>query len=185
MIIKSSEVPYEIRTYVKSKLQKDLRKFAIDQKGKFSIHAPWHDGCSNFYKVFALKNDKFVELNDKDLYYSGLDYNYKGEQNDIEVPASCIVVKISTYPESCTIYTSSDATQFLPQHNNFELTEDEKKALYYSRALIAAFRPKFEDVVYESLISKKLMKKNRSITIGGLNYLETIKGHTVNYSTIC
>jgi hypothetical protein len=81
-----------------------------------------------------------------------------------------VMVKVGIYPKSATIYTSGDAIKPLPvQVDN--ISNHEIIALLSARGLKSFARPKFDKSVYDALYKKGLMKKNKSLSNDGKNFL--------------
>ncbi len=62
----------------------------------------------------------------------------------------------------------ANMTKFLPD-NQEELSQEEKRVLYYTRSLISKARPKFNQAVVQSLIDRGYLQKNKALTIKGKN----------------
>jgi hypothetical protein len=169
-------IPVEIRNFVKSVAGIDLTAYEVIQTGSISVGMPWHIGCSDYYQLFRITPESAETV--------GFSFSRHGTEGDgditgneitgtTNIPSGFVMVRVSTYPKSVRIYTADNATKVIPEMNGITLTDDEATALLYAKAYKAFARPKYADSVYASLIEKKLMKANRSITLTGKNILAT------------
>lgn len=177
--IPSKQVPNEIRNWVKEILEKDLREYALVQGKEVSVGTPWHEADREYYKMFKLLPDNKAQETEFEFERSGLEgdgaITGKEISGKTKVPSGFVIVVVGIYPKRATIYTSEDAQLFLPK-NDIELSDEEIIALYWARSLISSARPIFKDKkIYDSLINKGLLKKNKAITIEGKNVLEDSK----------
>lgn len=84
----------------------------------------------------------------------------------------CVAYKVGTYPKRAEIYTGQNVQSFLPDKTQgLDLGPSELIILQAAKSLKSSARPKFHDKYYDILISKGLLKSNRSITIDGMNLL--------------
>lgn len=186
--VKKDVIPVAIRQYVKNILDVDLKEYQVEQKGSISIGMPWHEGCSEYYKMFQVVSTDPIDVKPTDFAFSRSGMEGDGCMTGKEIggstviPSGFLMVKVSTYPKNCKIYTADNATKMIPDNSGIDLSDDEILALYYARSLKSFARPKYAEEVYISLQEKKLMSKNKSITTDGKNFLgsEKAKSHLKN-----
>ena len=174
-------VPVEIQNWVNSTVEKKLREYTLIQGKEVSATTPWHEADREYYKMFKLLPDGQAKETGFEFVRSGMEGDGVVTGKEIEgttkIPSGFVMVVAGTYPPRAEIYTSDDAQMFLPR-NDIELSDDEISVLYWARSLTASSRPILDDKsVYDSLIQKGLLKRNKSITLEGKNILEnsTIK----------
>lgn len=168
----TKDVPYEIQQWVERKIGK-VKRYEVIQKGSLHISPPWHERTYNAYGTFKMVNGRFILLSEFGM--SGNDPNdLSGGSQVIEIPTGHVVVQTDSYTGTAKIYTSDDALLALPSGDTDTLTDAEKLALYSAKTLKSAYRHKFKQEVYDSLIAKGLLEKNKSISINGRNALEQI-----------
>jgi hypothetical protein len=177
--IPSKDVPNEIRNWVKGQFNgKDLREYTLIQGKDVVVDMPWHEADRESYKMFKLLPDGKAQETDFEFERSGMegDGSVTGKEvgGKTKVPSGFVIVMTGTYPKRATIYTAEGAQMFLPK-KDVDLSDDEILVLYYTRSLISSERPKKEQSVYDKLIEKGLLKKNKAITIDGKNILEDAK----------
>ena len=177
LTIPSKSVPTQIRNWVKETLDgKDLREYSLHQNEEVEASMPWHEGDRQYYKMFKLLPNNEAEETSFEFERSGLegDGSITGKEikGKTKVPSGHVIVVVGIFPRRAEIYTAEDSQILLPQKNS-DLSDLEILALYYTRSLIPSARPKFKDkTIYDKLIEKGLLKKNKAITIEGKNALE-------------
>lgn len=176
-LVKRTEVPDSIRQWVEPILGK-ITKYEINQTGKIRMGIPWHEADREYYQIFKLEGEEYKRVGDP-INVAGWDMVVASSKT-MDIPSGFVVVRAGTYPKRVEIYTAPDAMKFLSTASPDELEPTEVYALVVAKGLKPFARPKFDDSVYEKLIQKGFMAKNKSITMNGRNYLTALGRDTVN-----
>jgi len=164
-----SEIPSEIVQWAKDKIG-NVRQWKVRQKGEVSVSGAWHESTINYYGIFKLSNGSYIKM--KEMEITG--WEPVSGSKTIEIPSGFLVAILDSKTSTADIYTSSDALKFLPDTSQAnDLSDEQIMALYQSKTL-KTNRYKFTDDVYDKLISKGLMAKNRAITTDGRNLIVSL-----------
>lgn len=168
--MKQNEIPFQIVNWAKQKIG-NVRLWKVRQKGSVSVSGAWHEYTTNYYGVFHLSNGDYIKT--KEFAINGKE-NVSGSQS-IEIPSGYLVVILDTKTSSADIYTAPDALKLISDNSLAdELTDEQLMALYEAKSLKSFARFKFKESVYEALIVKGLLAKNKSITVEGRNLITSI-----------
>lgn len=173
--ITPKEVPNEIVKWVNDSIGGHVDRFEIIQAVKVNITTPWHENDRVRYALFKLITPQMAHITSMEFSRSGLESpgDSKPVEGSSDIPSGYVMVEAHTYPKMARIYTSDDAQQFLPAKQDDELSDDQLIILYLAKRFISSARPIFKDKsLYQSLINKKLLKTNNSITPEGRNIVE-------------
>jgi hypothetical protein len=173
-------IPTSIRQWVKSKLGSDVPKYKILQgESEVVINTPWHQSDYETYQFFKLEDNNSATLVGNVITRSGMESDSpqgfqdgQSKTGKVTIPEGFVLVCIGTYPKRAEIYTGQNVQSFLPDKTQgLDLGPSELIILQAAKSLKSSARPKFHDKYYDILISKGLLKSNRSITIDGMNLL--------------
>ncbi len=173
-------IPTSIRQWVKSKLGSDVPKYKILQgESEVVINTPWHQSDYETYQFFKLEDNNSATLVGNVITRSGMESDSpqgfqdgQSKTGKVTIPEGFVLVCIGTYPKRAEIYTGQNVQSFLPDKTpGLDLGPSELIILQAAKSLKSSARPKFHDKYYDILISKGLLKSNRSITIDGMNLL--------------
>lgn len=183
------EVPQGIRTWVRDMSGGSIKSYRVDQSGKdITISQPAFTRSNEVYQFFRLTEDGDAVIAGNSITRHGWesDSPQGREEGDkktgkVKIPSGLVLVRYCSYPPMVELYTSSDAQLFLPQKMDMnEISDKELVVLqvvkhYKSFArlgYILPIVPKNEvESVYDQLIAKNYLAKNRSITVSGRNLL--------------
>jgi len=174
--IPAKQIPASIRQWVKETLDgHGLQQYNLKQGVDVQAGMPWHEADSEFYKMFKLMPDGSAQPTDFSFERSGLegDGSVTGKEvsGKTKVPSGFVIVVVGTYPKRATIYTAEDAQLLLPK--KADLSDEEIMILFWARAYVSSSRPVFKDkTLYDKLVEKGLLKKNKAISLDGRNVLE-------------
>jgi len=179
--LSASDVPVGIRDWAKSMAGKNIQRYKLDQSGKsVTIDMPWHDADRETYQFFKMVGDgnNAIPVGNQ-LTRSGWESDsqqgyIEGQQKSgsVQIPEGMLLVVYGTYPQRVVIHTGPNAKLMIPDNSKFEdISNEELVVLIAAKSLKSFARPKFPDDVYNKLISKGLLAKNRSITNDGRNLL--------------
>jgi len=177
--ISRKEIPSEILRWADEILGKKISSnISVIQSGEIEAKMPWHEADREYYAMFKLMNGKAIKT-EFEFTRSGMegDGNITGKEikGTTKIPTGYIFAVAGIYPQRLKIYTSDDATKFLPDKTDNDITDKELLTLYWARSLMSFARPRFKeyDNIVSSLVSKGFMKVNGSITSNGKNALNT------------
>jgi hypothetical protein len=179
MTIPAKDVPTAIREWVKATLGVAIQSYKVYQDEKFNVDMPWHEADREYYQLFKL-TDNGAEKSSMNFMRSGLEGDGTPGtgpkmEGSSEVPDGFVMVVAGTYPKRAEIYTGKGAQKLLPD-TSIEVSDDELAILYWAQSLKSFARPVFKDnAPYDSLLQKKLLNKQRAITIDGKNILQKEK----------
>lgn len=114
MKLKTAQIPTSILEYSNQVFRRKIRKFFLNQEGKVYIGIPWHEACREYFRLYKLVDEKNKKISvsnvGQEISQSGWSEGSLPKHKDdyFEIPTGHIVVKISTYPESLTIYTAKN-----------------------------------------------------------------------------
>lgn len=168
--MKQSDIPADLVQWANSKIG-NVRRWKVRQKGEVYVSGAWHENSASIYGVFHLMNDHYIKI--KEVFIGGKEPFTPNEK--IEIPSGFLVVLLDRMTRVADIYTSSDALKMIQDTSALDtLSDEETMALYEASRLKSPFRFKFPDEIYNSLLTKGLMAKNRSITIEGRNLINSV-----------
>ena len=190
MLIKTTELPYDIRKIVEGLYKGRLVK--LEQCIEFKAGTNWHD--ANIMR-FTMYNQHTGEMKTitSGYYDSYMSFTqeelalYHGHVKGTIEPHIWII-ETNSYPKSCTVHTHPDNLAPLLETTKDDLSNLELKFLYITRSLISSARleearrfgiPKY---VWEelklSLISKGYVMKNGALTLSGKNRAANLNFNT-------
>lgn len=187
--INANEVPRGIRDWVRQVSGTNIQRYRVDQSGgDITVSQPVFERSVYTYQYFKLTGNGDAipmgnvvsrqgwESDSPQGYIEGMKKTGK-----INIPSGYVVVRYNSYPSMVDIYTASDAQMLLPKTTDTDsLSDAELIILSVVKSYIPAARMKYIlplvpknqiDGVYESLISKGYLSRNRSITTEGRNLL--------------
>jgi hypothetical protein len=150
----------------------NIQKYEVKQATKVNVGLPSFEQDWVYYALFELTGSD-AQLTSIQFEISGLfDPGSKSVKGSSYIPSGYVMVKVSSYLKTATIYTSSDAIKFLAP-KQYQLLDEELLILHFANSLISSARPIFKDNnLYVSLIEKGLLKGSKAITVNGQNALE-------------
>ncbi len=172
-------IPQGIRNWVKSFFGSDVPRYKINQgESEVTINMPWHEADRETYQFFKLENNSATPVGNG-LSRSGMEGDSPqgfedGQRKDgkVTVPEGYVLLCVGSYPKRAEIFTGQNVQSFLPNKEAIDLSPTELIILATAKGFKPHARPKFSDEHYANLISKGLLKSNRSITVDGRNVLE-------------
>jgi len=171
VFVTRKEIPQGIIQWVTSKIG-NIQKYEVKQATKVNVDIPAFENDRVYYALFELTGND-AKITSMQFERSGLfDPGSKFVKGSGDIPSGYVMVEVSRYLKSATIYTSGDATKFLAPTQH-QLSDEELLILHFADSLISSARPVFKDnSLYASLIGKGLLKGNKAITVNGKNALE-------------
>lgn len=171
IFVTRKEIPQGIIQWVSSKIG-NIQKYEVKQATKVNVGLPSFEQDWVYYALFELTGSD-AQLTSIQFEISGLfDPESKFVKGSGYIPSGYVMVKVSSYLKTATIYTSSDAIKFLAP-KQYQLLDEELLILHFANSLISSARPIFKDNnLYASLIEKGLLKGSKAITVNGQNALE-------------
>ena len=180
----AKSVPTDIQKWVNDTVGR-VQKYSLIQGDTVHVSMPWHEADRNYYQLFQLlpgNRAKFISKIGSihfPVVRSGMEgtgaITGKELGGKFKVPSGFVVVRAGIYPKGAKIYTSDDASKFLPSSGtkSADLTDVQLAILWWAKALKSFARPKIKDQgQYDDLVKKGLLKKNKSITIDGRNIVQ-------------
>lgn len=173
------DIPAGIRNWVNAVIGSKVKNYRLEQQGEVEIGIPTFEADREEYQMFKLTNGDATPV-------EGVSFHRSGNEGDgvpvtglkiggrAVVPSGHVLVRTSRYLKMATLYTSSDAQQFLPQPTTSDnaLNDQELAALHAAKSLKSAYRKKFPPEVYARLMALGYMASNKSVTVNGRNALE-------------
>ena len=175
ILIKSSEVPIQIQSWVKDKLHVAIQTYKIHQQTALTISIPWHEADIEYYQPFKLgQNNTATPMGDAYRISGQTDFHNLPPGGKLEIPEGAVIVLAGIYPKRAEIFTGRGSLAMLPPDDKFEITDTELLILLCAKSLISSYRPKWKEHLYERLIQIGYLKKNKAISLEGKNYLQNI-----------
>lgn len=181
LYVKPSDVPLQIIDWAKSIVGSGFQNNITIQKsnGAVKIGMPWHDADRETHQYFKLMDNGAAEAGNP-VSRSGwsevsmLD-KFGGKSADVPIPSGYVLATVGTYPKRLRIITSPDAMNMLSSNDEAldKLSDEAMVALYQAKSYKSFARQKFNNSVYEELLSSGLMNKQRAITIDGRNFISS------------
>jgi len=179
--VKPSDIPSQIIDWAKSIVGSGFQNNITIQKsnGAVKIGMPWHDADRETHQYFKLMDNGAAEAGNP-VSRSGwsevsmLD-KFGGKSADVPIPSGYVLATVGTYPKRLRIITSPDAMNMLSSNDEAldKLSDEAMVALYQAKSYKSFARQKFNNSVYEELLSSGLMNKQRAITIDGRNFISS------------
>lgn len=176
--VKSSEIPSQIISWANSYIGKGFENKITVEKvmDKLMIGTPWHDADRETHQFFKLTPNG-AEMVGEPVSKTGWSETNMFDLKDgtVKIPSGYVLATVGTYPKRLRLSVSSDATNFLSDNKDAlsQLNDDALVALYQAKAFKPAYRQKFGDNVYQTLISLGLMNSQKAITIDGKNLINS------------
>lgn len=171
-----NDVPEDIQKFANDVLKKNLQKYSVRATGVYHADMPWHEADRTYTRMFKLMDNNRAYATEFSFSRSGLEgdgvVTGKEIKGEVNIPEGFVFVEVGTYPPRCDIYTAKGASLLPPPKQDEELSDGLLAVLHFAASLKSAYRPKFKEEVYQKLIDKGLLAKNRSITQEGRNILE-------------
>jgi hypothetical protein len=90
------------------------------------------------------------------------------------IPSGYVLATVGTYPKRLRIVTNPDAMNIIPDNSaSNKLSDEALVALHQAKAFKPFYRQKFNDSVYQELISAGLFNSQKAITIDGKNLISS------------
>lgn len=173
LYLTKKELPLSITQWVEGRFKNIPPHIKLIQGEIVTIDLPWHEAAREYYQAFKMVGvDKFEPIGET-LRRSGSESFLDAQPDEeVKIPVGGLVVCYCTYPKQLTVYTGDGALPLIADKSSAEeLSNNALVALYSARSLKAFARPKFDQSVYDELIVKGYMMKNKSITTSGRNAL--------------
>lgn len=174
--LKPQDVPQGIKLWARKVSGGNIQTFELDQSGQVRISMPWHVSDKVIYQKFKLLPNGDVQPYGDTITRVGWEADSPQGAEDaerksgvMEIPEGHLVVAYGTYPKRIEIYAGKGSEKMLPSAEDVELDLTQVYALAAAKQLKPFARPKFREEVYQTLIDKGLMNKNKSITVDGRN----------------
>lgn len=179
LYVKPADIPIEIISWAKSIIGSGFQNKITIRKsnGWVEITMPWHDADRETHKYFKLTNNGAAEAG-KSISNSGWsEVNMYDEPNYgyTQIPSGYVLATVGTYPKRLEIITNPDAMNMISNHDDAlnKLSDDVMVALHNAVSLKSFARQKFNDNVYQELISLGLLNSQKAITIDGRNMIRS------------
>jgi hypothetical protein len=175
--IRAKDLPPSIANWIKARFGSIPAHIELIQGKTVMINLPWHEADRVTYQAFEMVGPNQFKPIGSSLTRSGNEGMFNTMRDEeVAIPAGGLVVRYDTYPRKIRIYTGEGAQPMLVDTTPAEdLSNDAILALYVAKSLKSFARPKFDQSVYDELISKGYMAKNKSITPDGRNILSMLK----------
>lgn len=175
--VKPSDVPSQIIEWAKSIIGKGFENHITIQKsnGAVKIGMPWHDADRETHKYFQLTNNGAVEKGEPVSRSGWSEVNMGDKYGNVPIPSGYVLATVGTYPKRLEIVTNPDAMNMIPNNSEAlnKLSDEALVALYQAKAYKSFARQKFNDSVYQELISLGLLNSQKAITIDGRNLVSS------------
>ena len=101
--------------------------------------------------------------------------NMGDKYGNTPIPSGYVLATVGTYPKRLRIVTNTDAMNIIPDNSEAlnKLSDEALVALYQAKAYKSFYRQKFNDSVYQELISLGLLNSQKAITIDGRNLVSS------------
>jgi len=176
--VKSSEIPSQILSWAISHIGKGFEnKITIEKvEDKLRIGMPWHDADREFHQFFRLTPNG-AEIRGNLVSKTGWSETsmFNLPDGTLKVPSGYVLATAGTYPKRLEINVSGDALNMLSDNKDTvnKLSDEALVALYNAKAFKPFYRQKFNDNVYQELISSGLLTSQKAITIDGRNLINS------------
>lgn len=176
--VKSSEIPSQILSWAISHIGKGFEnKITIEKvEDKLRIGMPWHDADREFHQFFRLTPNG-AEITGNLVSKTGWSETsmFNLPDGTLKIPSGYVLATAGTYPKRLEISVSGDAMNMLPDNKNkvTELSDEALIALHQAKSFKPFYRQKFNDTVYQELMSAGLMNSQKAITIDGKNLINS------------
>ena len=172
--VKATDLPPQIIDWAKSIVGSGFQnKITIEKTGgEIEINMPWHDADRETHQFFKL-SDNGAESMGKEVWSetSMLDEPY----GKVKIPSGYILATVGTYPKRLRVVVANDAMDMISNNNETldKLSDEAMVALNNAQMLKSPYRQKFNDNVYQELISLGLLNPRKAITIEGRNLIKS------------
>lgn len=177
LYVKPSDVPLQIIEWAKSIIGSGFQNKITIQKSNGMVHIgmPWHEADKETHQYFKLSDGGAVPMG-KPVSKSGWgEVNMGDVYGDTPIPSGYVLATVGTYPKSLRIVTNTDAMNVITSNSETlnKLSDDALVALHNAKSFKPFYRQKFDDSVYQELISLGLLTTQKAITIEGRNLVNS------------
>lgn len=176
LYITKKELPPSIAQWVIGRFGNVPAHIQLIQGERVVIDLPWHEAAREYYQAFEMIGPNTFKPIGETLMRSGSEsfLDYKHDET-VDIPSGGLVICYLTYPKQLRIFTGEGAQPMIVDKTPTEdLDFRAIIALHAAKSLKSFARPKFDQSVYDELISKGYMAKNKSITSDGRNALQAM-----------
>jgi hypothetical protein len=175
--VKPSDVPSQIVEWAKSIIGSGFQNNITIQKsnGSIEIGMPWHDADRETHQYFKLTDNGAVKAGNPVSKSGWSEVNMFDKYGNTPIPSGYVLATVGTYPKRLRVVTSPDAMNIIPDNKDTldKLSDDAMVALNNAVSLKPAYRQKFDNNVYQELISLGLLNSQKAITIDGRNIIKS------------
>ncbi len=175
--VKPSDLPPQIIEWAKSIIGTGFQNNITIQKsnGSIQIGMPWHEADKETHQYFKLVDNGAVEMGNPVSKSGWSEVNIGDKYGNTPIPSGYVLATVGTYPKRLRIVTSDDAMSIISNNSNElgKLSDEALVALYQAKSFKPFYRQKFNNNVYQELISSGLMNSQKAITIDGKNLINS------------
>jgi hypothetical protein len=175
--VKPSDIPPQIIDWAKSIIGSGFQNNITIQKsnGAVEIGMPWHDADRETHQYFKLMDNGAAEMGEKVSRSGWSEVNMGDKYGSVPIPSGYVLATVGTYPKRLRLITNPDAMNIIPDNKDTvnNLSDEALVALYQAKSFKSPYRQKFNDNVYQELISSGLLNSQKAITIEGRNLVNS------------
>jgi hypothetical protein len=174
--VKATDIPPQIIAWAKSIIGNTFQNNITVQKsnGMINIGMPWHDADRETHQYFKLSDNGAAEMGEPVSRSGWSEVNMGDKYGNTPIPSGYVLATVGTYPKRLRIVTNTDAMNVIPDNSALNKLSDEALvALHQAKSFKPFYRQKFNDSVYQELISSGLFNSQKAITIDGKNLLNS------------